>query len=86
MLAGDRTPYGTFFANSTGLQWTSAPTAPPHAANSPEASEDAFFGGWRVCDWSHGVPQLFWIVAPYHDPAPLGCGDVRLVQEFVAAY
>jgi len=79
------TQYGSFFANSTGLQWTAASTAPPHAINSSEASEDAIFGGWRVCDWSHGVPQLFWIVEPEHDPAPKGCGNVHLIQEFLAA-
>ena len=39
-----------FFINSNGLQWNQDPSNP--ASNSS-------FGGWLVCDWWHGVPQLF---------------------------
>jgi hypothetical protein len=38
-----------FFINSTGLQWNSY----------PGSSFGNEFGGWLVCDWWHGVPQLF---------------------------
>lgn len=38
-----------FTFNSTGLQWTSQPEYP----------EAQSFGGWLVCDWWHGKPQLF---------------------------
>lgn len=41
---------GGFFMNNSGLQWNSSPSGP---AGSNE------FGGWLVCDWWHGVPQLF---------------------------
>ena len=46
--AGDGQP--SFFFNSSGLQWTENPSVP--------ADQNAF-GGWLVCDWWHGVPQLF---------------------------
>ncbi|KAF1990427.1 hypothetical protein K402DRAFT_417864 [Aulographum hederae CBS 113979] len=42
--------------------------------------------GWLVCDWWHGVPQLFWRNMGYdidRYPAPAGCADVTLVQEAV---
>ncbi|THY28437.1 hypothetical protein D6D00_04174 [Aureobasidium pullulans] len=46
--AGDGQP--SFFFNSSGLQWNENPSVP--------ADQNAF-GGWLVCDWWHGVPQLF---------------------------
>lgn len=39
-----------FFINETGLQWADN-------AESPKSTSQ--FGGWLVCDWWHGVPQLF---------------------------
>ena len=39
-----------FTMNQTGLQWNSQPS-------SSEAPSG--FGGWLVCDWWHGKPQLF---------------------------
>jgi len=41
---------GGWFMNSSGLQLNTYPTGP---AGSNQ------FGGWLVCDWWHGVPQLF---------------------------
>ena len=41
---------GGWFFNSTGLQLNTAPTGPAGTNQ---------FGGWLVCDWWHGVPQLF---------------------------
>ncbi|USW56682.1 hypothetical protein Slin15195_G100010 [Septoria linicola] len=40
------------------------------------------FGGWMVCDWWHGVPQLFFRISYYVKtayPAPSSCADVYLV-------
>lgn len=48
--AGEGDGIGAFFINSTGLQWIEQPEY-------PEAPSG--FGGWLVCDWWHGVPQLF---------------------------
>ncbi|KAJ9620122.1 hypothetical protein H2203_007886 [Taxawa tesnikishii (nom. ined.)] len=53
---------GQFFINETGLQW---------------GSETAF-GGWLVCDWWHGVPQLFAKWGYYHYDNPSSCADVQL--------
>jgi hypothetical protein len=64
-----------FFINETGLQWTSNPTAPGTA-------NDAF-GGWLVCDWWHGVPQLFFRLGYYSTPAPSSCADVYLKPVFI---
>jgi hypothetical protein len=41
---------GGFFMNSSGLQFDTNPGG--QAASNQ-------FGGWLVCDWWHGVPQLF---------------------------
>ncbi|EMF09735.1 uncharacterized protein SEPMUDRAFT_151649 [Sphaerulina musiva SO2202] len=44
------------------------------------------FGGWIVCDWWHGAPQLFFRIASYTKswyPAPASCADVFLVPEYV---
>ncbi|CAK3932297.1 Hypothetical predicted protein [Lecanosticta acicola] len=62
-----------FFINGTGLQWTS---------NTAQAgsSSDAF-GGWLVCDWWHGAPQLFFRIryyARYGFKTPSSCADVYL--------
>ncbi|KAI9762690.1 MAG: hypothetical protein M4579_000308 [Chaenotheca gracillima] len=39
------------------------------------------FAGWLVCDWWHGVPQLFWQL-PYYDIAhPSTCSNITLVTE-----
>jgi len=39
---------GGFFFNSSGLQIDHT------------TGLGAEFGGWLACDWSHGLPQLFW--------------------------
>ncbi|GIZ41279.1 hypothetical protein CKM354_000459000 [Cercospora kikuchii] len=38
------------------------------------------FGGWIVCDWWHGFPQLFFRInnPGYHYPAPASCAEVYL--------
>lgn len=66
-----------FFINETGLQWTSNPTAPGTISDA--------FGGWIVCDWWHGVPQLFFRISYYTTPAPSSCADVYLVPEYLSA-
>lgn len=46
--------------------------------------------GFRVCDWSHGVPQVFAMVYPdqpsvngYYNHTISSCADVDLVREFL---
>jgi len=63
-----------FFLNSTGLQWNSAPGA--------DSARDAF-GGWIVCDWWHGVPQLFFRLSSYDLPLPASCADIYLRPEYI---
>lgn len=46
---GEGSDTQAFFINSTGLQWF----------DEPELQQVNTFGGWLVCDWWHGVPQLF---------------------------
>ncbi len=41
------------------------------------------FAGWLVCEWSHGVPQLFWKVSGLKEVRPASCADVDLVPEYV---
>ncbi|KAK7553629.1 hypothetical protein IWX49DRAFT_220192 [Phyllosticta citricarpa] len=39
------------------------------------------FAGWMVCDWWHGVPQLFWlmnVVGAYEVPS--SCAEVLLLK------
>lgn len=63
-----------FFINSTGLQWNSSPGGDP--------ALDAF-GGWIVCDWWHGVPQLFFRLSSYDLPLPASCADIYLRPEYI---
>lgn len=72
---GSGTEVSGFFINSTGLQWTSTP-------EKPGSSDDAF-GGWLVCDWWHGVPQLFFRLRYDHIPETLGCADVKLEPVYI---
>ncbi|KAK5165107.1 uncharacterized protein LTR77_009204 [Saxophila tyrrhenica] len=66
-----------FWFNGTGLQWTSNPEARPKSPTNE-------FGGWLVCDWWHGVPQLFFRLSYYDDyPAPKSCADVYLCPEYI---
>jgi hypothetical protein len=57
-----------FFINSTGLQW----------------SEQQGFGGWLVCDWYHGAPQLFYIYRYYEPKFPSSCSTVNLQVEYTS--
>lgn len=42
------------------------------------------FGGWMVCDWWHGMPQLFvrWTVVPAV-AVPMGCAVVELRKVWI---
>ncbi|CZT18153.1 uncharacterized protein RCC_03993 [Ramularia collo-cygni] len=64
-----------FFMNDTGLQWTSNVQAP--------GSPNDMFGGWLVCDWWHGDPQLFFRISYYSTPAPGSCADVYLKPVYI---
>ncbi|KAK6428420.1 hypothetical protein LTR95_015439 [Oleoguttula sp. CCFEE 5521] len=69
----DRGLGGGFFINGTGLQWAEAGTG----------SADGYpFAGWMVCDWWHGVPQLFFRMQYYNDTTPASCADVYLCPEY----
>ncbi|OJJ46573.1 hypothetical protein ASPZODRAFT_132641 [Penicilliopsis zonata CBS 506.65] len=61
--------YGTtgFSLNDTGVQW----------------SEADGFGGWLVCDWWHGAPQLFWLYRFISPTLPSSCSTVDLVPEYI---
>ncbi|KAI7284826.1 hypothetical protein KC345_g2104 [Hortaea werneckii] len=71
--------YGTtngFYINDTGLQWSSSPGTTLPSVNS--------FGGWLVCEWWHGVPQLFFRKIYDNDtPAPCSCADVYLKPVYI---
>ncbi|KAK6535666.1 hypothetical protein TWF694_002119 [Orbilia ellipsospora] len=42
------------------------------------------WGGWMVCDWAHGVPQLFWRMSYYLSGSlPSSCGTVQLIPEYI---
>lgn len=82
-----------FFMNETGLQWTGNPAA----AGSPNDEFGGWLGeclilGSRneigakltaVCDWWHGVPQLFYRISYYTTPAPASCADVYLKPVYI---
>ena len=38
-----------------------------------------------MCDWWHGVPQLFWKYKTYDYPLPTNCALVELYAEAVEA-
>ncbi|KAF1817043.1 hypothetical protein P152DRAFT_6602 [Eremomyces bilateralis CBS 781.70] len=40
--------------------------------------EDEYFGGWLICHWYLGVPQLFWIRGDLNATPPTTCGRVNL--------
>ncbi|KAF6226008.1 hypothetical protein HO173_012598 [Letharia columbiana] len=58
--------YGSagFFFNETGLQYNQNPDG---------------FSGWLVCDWWHGVPQLFWKFFANSNQFPSSCAQVDLL-------
>ena len=67
-----------FFINETGLQWTSNPDQ--------VGTDTDEFGGWLVCDWWHGVPQLFFRISYYSSTAyeaPASCADVYLIPQYL---
>ncbi|KAJ5238803.1 hypothetical protein N7468_003422 [Penicillium chermesinum] len=41
-------------------------------------SEADGFGGWLICDWNHGVPQLFYLDRYYDDKIPSSCSKASL--------
>ncbi|KAK3721049.1 hypothetical protein LTR37_003339 [Vermiconidia calcicola] len=67
---------GFWIDNENGLQWTSAPQ------DAPGSGSDAF-GGWLVCNWWHGVPQLFFRISNEEALAPCSCADVWLCPEYI---
>ncbi|KAF3932512.1 hypothetical protein ABW20_dc0100333 [Dactylellina cionopaga] len=42
----------------------------------------SLWGGWMVCDWAHGVPQLFWRYN-YANSLPSSCGIVQLLPQYI---
>ncbi len=97
--SGASDPKGTnggFWLNSTGLQWTPDLTEKPNASDNLFGG---WFGkpslflqlllslqtnvSCVVCDWWHGVPQLFFRISYYHDPAPCSCADVWLCPDYI---
>ena len=65
-----------FYINDKGLQSTSSLVEPPGFSGNS-------FGGWLVCDWWHGSPQLFFRINYYDDPAPCSCAEVWLCPEYI---
>ncbi|GAM89920.1 hypothetical protein ANO11243_079600 [Dothideomycetidae sp. 11243] len=41
------------------------------------------FGGWLVCDWFRGVPQLFTKLSYYNSTNPSSCASVYLRRHFL---
>ncbi|RMX88652.1 hypothetical protein D0869_01466 [Hortaea werneckii] len=65
-----------FYINDTGLQWSSSPGSSLSSLNA--------FGGWLVCEWWHGVPQLFFRkIYDIDTPAPCSCADVYLKPVYI---
>lgn len=71
--AGNTTQEGVWFFNSTGVHITSSPADPSQNG----------YGGWMVCDWYRGVPQLFVKIAYYNITNPSSCADVMLMQQYI---
>ncbi|KAI5209967.1 hypothetical protein E4T39_00509 [Aureobasidium subglaciale] len=65
---------GGFFFNSSGLQWDESPGS--------NVDQNAL-GGWFVCDWWHGVPQLFAKWSYYHYENPSSCADIDLIPRYI---
>lgn len=42
------------------------------------------FGGWVICDWWHGVPQLFHYFKGYETPLSQSCEFVQLLPEYIS--
>lgn len=71
--AGNKQTIGAYFFNKTGLQFTT----------SPETSNTNGFGGWLVCNWWRGVPQLFMRQAGYNKTLTSNCADVHLLPQYL---
>jgi len=71
---GDSSANGAYFFNKTGLQYTTAP--------GQKESIDGF-GGWLVCNWWRGVPQLFMRLQYYNETRPANCADVYLMPKYI---
>ncbi|KAF4554372.1 Hypothetical protein D9617_4g001250 [Elsinoe fawcettii] len=72
--AGDENNAGAYFFNETGLQFTTSPSS-----NSTYDS----FGGWLVCNWWRGVPQLFMRQSSVNKTLTSNCADVDLLPEYI---
>ncbi|KAF2149290.1 hypothetical protein K461DRAFT_323809 [Myriangium duriaei CBS 260.36] len=72
--AGNQTANGAaWYTDDNGLEFTSSPTEPK--SNS--------FGGWLVCDWFRGVPQLFSKLSYYNSTNPSSCADINLRLNYI---
>ncbi|PNS15084.1 hypothetical protein CAC42_2313 [Sphaceloma murrayae] len=71
--AGDKQSYGAYFFNKAGLQFDA----------SPAVNGSSGFGGWLVCNWARGVPQLFMRQAGYNKTLTSNCADVNLVPQYI---
>ncbi|KAH8585418.1 hypothetical protein B0O99DRAFT_647055 [Bisporella sp. PMI_857] len=46
-----------------------------------EDSGKKVWGGWMVCDWAHGHPQLFWVTHELKGELPSFCHRVQIIRE-----
>ena len=70
---GGETNYGAYYINSNGLQFTTTPGE--QGTNN--------FGGWLVCQWSRGVPQLFVKSKAISAQIPSSCAEVQLKPHYI---
>lgn len=92
-VGGDGYAESGFFMNETGLQWTANVAAPGSPndqfggwlgkCSEPALTEMAETDWNAVCDWWHGVPQLFYRISYYTTPAPASCADVYLKPVYI---
>ncbi|KAI9718145.1 MAG: hypothetical protein M1828_006843 [Chrysothrix sp. TS-e1954] len=79
---GDGNSYGAFYLSQAGeLLYNTAGTLANPREN---ATTDNEFGGWLVCDWWHGVAELFWLNAFFDRglALPRSCAYVNLLAEY----
>ncbi|OCK78426.1 hypothetical protein K432DRAFT_427293 [Lepidopterella palustris CBS 459.81] len=72
------------FSETNGFEFVNEGRLGKALAMSNSTIYGTMWGGWIVCDWAHGAPQLFWrqnnYVAPQPYPAPRNCADVHIIQ------
>jgi hypothetical protein len=91
-VGGTQLAISGFFFNATGLQWTSnleAPGTPNDefggwmGESVSSTVTDKLLTKCTVCDWWHGVPQLFFRISYYSTPAPASCADIYLKPVYI---